>query len=212
MRTMLRLFLVPVVAMVVTAGCSSDSGGGEKAEGESANEVCGAFAKDAASSAALKVIAGGGNFTSDLSEPDKVLDTLREAARTEQSGKQRIQGIPFCWLLPAEGGEASVRIEFREASEVPEQDARLKATYFSTGERAWSSDSLASVYFKCRMKAPAHEVVIAAQLQPPDGNKASQKDIRTDQITVVNAAARKVAADLGCRNHGLVAGVPKPAS
>lgn len=212
MRTMLRMFLVPVVAMVVTAGCSSDSGGGEKTEGESANEVCGAFAKDAASSAALKVIAGGGNFTSDLSEPEKVLDTLREAARTEQSGSQRMQGIPFCWLLPTKGGEADLRIDFREVSEVPEPDARLKVTYFSTGERASSSDSLASVFFKCRMKAPARQIIIAAQLRGPEGNKAPQKDVRAHQITVVNAAARKVAADLGCQNDGLVDGVPKPAA
>lgn len=122
-----------------------------------------------------------------------------------------MQGIPFCWLLPAKDGGADLRIEFREAGEVPERDARLKVTYFSTGGMASSSDSLASVFFKCRMKAPAHEIVIAAQLRGPEGNKAPEKDIRANQITVANAAARKVAADLGCQNDTkLVAGVPKP--
>ncbi|TQK44875.1 hypothetical protein FBY35_6408 [Streptomyces sp. SLBN-118] len=213
MRTMLRMLLMPVVAMAVTAGCSSDSDGGDRAQGKPAGEVCGAFAKDPTASAAIKAIAGEGNFRSNLSEPGKVLDTLREAARTEHSGKQRMQGIPFCWLLQANGGEADLRIEFREAAEVPERDARLKVTYFSTGERASSSDSLASVYFKCRMKAPAHEIVIAAQLRGPEGNKAPDKDIRTHQTTVVNAAARKVAADLGCQNDTkLVSGAPKPAA
>ena len=163
---------MPVVVMAVTAGCSSGSDGGHRAQGKPTGEVCGFFAKDPTASAALKAIAGEGNFRSDLSEPGKVLDTLREAARTEQSGRQRTQGIPFCWLLPANGGEANLRIEFREAAEVPERDARLKVTYFSTGERASSTDSIASVYFKCRMKAPAHEIVIAAQLRGPEGSKA----------------------------------------
>ncbi|MEU9014132.1 hypothetical protein AB0D12_31065 [Streptomyces sp. NPDC048479] len=213
---MLRVLLVPVVAVAVTAGCSSDngSGGGRKVQGDPADTVCGAFAKDAPASAALKAVAGGGNFTSDLSESDKVLDTLREASRTEQSGKARPQGIPFCWLLPAKGGEAGgLRIEFREALEVPERDARLEksVTYFSTGEAASSSDTRALVSFKCRMKAPAHEIVITAELQGSGGNQAPEKNIRANQVTVANAAARKVAADLGCQNDTkLVNGVPKP--
>jgi hypothetical protein len=87
------------------------------------------------------------------------------------------------------------------------------ATYFSTGVIAYSSDNIAWVYFKCRMKAPAHEIVIEAQLGGPEGqgNKPPQKDIRVHRITAANAAARKVAADLGCQNTGLVQGVPKPA-
>lgn len=213
MPEVLRMLVVSaaVVVLAATAGCSSDDGK-DAAKGKPATEVCGAFAKDATASAALKAIAGEGNFRSNLSEPGKVLDTLREAARTEQSGKQRTQGIPFCWLLPAKGGEVDLRIEFREAAEVPERDARLKVTYFSTGERASSSDSLASVYFKCGMKAPAHEIVIAAQLRGPEGSKATE-DIRANQITVANAAARKVAADLGCQNDTkLVSWVPKPAA
>lgn len=94
-----------------------------------------------------------------------------------------------------------------------ERDPRLakSATYFSTGVRAYSSDNLAWVYFKCRVKAPAHEIVIEAQFGGPDGHKPPQKDIRAHRITVANAAARQVAADLGCQKPGLVEGVPKPA-
>ncbi|MFF0060720.1 hypothetical protein ACFYRC_04060 [Streptomyces sp. NPDC005279] len=216
MRTKLRMVMLPaVVVMAVTAGCTSNSDGGDEAKGKPAGEVCGAFAAEAPAFAALKAIAGDGNFTSDLSEPDKVLDTLRKASRTEQSGKTRPQGIPSCWLLPAKGGELDLRIDSREALEVPDRDARLEksVTYFSTGERASSSDSRATVYFKCRMKAPAHEITISGELQQSDENGAPEKGIRAHQVTVVNAAARKVAADLGCQNATkLVNGVPKPAA
>ncbi|MFD9224422.1 hypothetical protein ACFWDI_31520 [Streptomyces sp. NPDC060064] len=47
MRTTLRVLIVPaVVVMAVTAGCSSDGGGGDRAQGKPADEICGAFAKD----------------------------------------------------------------------------------------------------------------------------------------------------------------------
>lgn len=215
MRTKLRMVMVPAVVMAVTAGCTSNSDGGDEAKGKPAGEVCGAFAADAPASAALKAIAGDGNFTSGLSEPDKVLDTLREASRREQGGKTRPQGMSSCWLLPAKGGELDLRIDFREALEVPDRDVRLEksVTYFSTGERASSSDSRATVYFKCRMKAPAHEITISGELQRSAQNEEPEKDIRAHQVTVVNAAARKIAADLGCQNDTkLVSGVPKPAA
>lgn len=204
-----------VVVLGAAAGCSSDDEGKEATKGKPVAEVCDGFAKDAPALDALKAIAGDGYFTSDLSEPDKVLDTLRMASRTEKSGKTRPQGIPSCWLLLAKGGERDLRIDFREALEVPDRDARLEksVTYFSTGERASSSDSRATVYFKCRMKAPAHEITISGELQRSDENGAPEKGIRAHQATVVNAAARKVAADLGCQNATkLVNGVPKPAA
>ncbi|MCP3822478.1 hypothetical protein NLX86_31650 [Streptomyces sp. A3M-1-3] len=213
MQTTLRKVMVSaVVFMAVTAGCSSDSSGGEEDQGTPADVVCGGFAKDAPSSTALKAIAGDGNFTSDLSEPDEVLKALREAALIEQSGKTRMQGIAFCWLLPTEDGKSGLRIEFREALGVPERDARLEetVTYFSSGESASSSDGVAKVFFKCRMKAPAHEIIISAELQRSDRIEAPPKDIRAHQITLANAAARKVAADLGCQDTQLANGVPRP--
>ncbi|MGW2561690.1 hypothetical protein ACWCXB_21030 [Streptomyces sp. NPDC001514] len=217
MRTTLRVLMAPVAVVVLaaTAGCSSDSGGQEEDQGMPAEQVCRGFAKDAPSSAALKAIAGDGNFTSDLSEPDEALKALREAALVEQSVKQQqIQGVEFCWLLPTKDGKSGLRINVREALGVPERDARLAetVTYFSSGERASSSDMGAKVFFKCRMKAPAHEIVIAAELSRSDNIDLPQKDIRAHQITLANAAARKIAADLGCQNDTkLVSGVPTPA-
>jgi hypothetical protein len=215
MRTALRMLMVPaVVVMAVTVGCSSNGGGGTEDQGKPPGEVCGAFAKDAPSSAALAAIAGKGNLTNRLSEPDEVLKALREAARTEQQGKERMKGIPFCWLQRAKDGKPVLHVTFREALALPSRDAadEAVATFFSTGELASSSVAFAPVYFKCRMKAPAHEILIAAELERSDENKAPEKDIRTNQMTVVNAAARKVAADLGCQNDTkLVTGQPRPA-
>ncbi|WP_329120033.1 hypothetical protein [Streptomyces sp. NBC_01353] len=194
------------------AACSSGSDeGGDK--GVVASEVCGGFAKGVPSGAALEVVMGAERFTSDLSEPDKALDALREAALIDQSsksGKPRMQGIPFCWLLSAEDGERALRVALREESGVPDRDARFgdSVTYFSTGGRAYASDSLASVFFTCRIKAPAHEIVIATKLEGPDGSGTPQKDARAHLITIANAAARHVAAELGCQDPRLVEGVP----
>ncbi len=215
MWSTLRRFMLPVVALAMTTGCSSDDSGGDKAQGESAAEVCGGFAKSVASSAALEALAGEGKLSSKLSEPDKVLVGLRQAARTEQSAKTRQQGTPFCWLSPAEGGQAVLRIEFREALALPGRDAddEKVATFFASGALSSSSDSHASVYFKCTMKAPAHEIIISAELEGLRETEAASKDIRTNQITLANAAARDVATDLGCQNDTkLVSGVPKPAA
>ncbi|MET9801334.1 hypothetical protein [Streptomyces sp. NPDC006368] len=211
--TVSRVMLPAVVVMAVTAGCSSDSGGAEEDLGKPAGEVCGAFAKDPQPSAALKAI-GGERFRDDLSDPDEVLQTLRQVAEIEQSakmGKPRMQGKDFCWLFPAKGGDDAIRIQFRESLGVPGRDARLagKVTYFSTGERASSSDGLTSVFFKCRMKPPAHEITLQAWFEGPDVPKAPRQKFRSLQVTVVNAAARKVAADLACQNDTkLVTGVP----
>ncbi|UUN27152.1 hypothetical protein [Streptomyces sp. FIT100] len=211
--TLRRIVLPAVLVAMVTAGCSSGTDGGEEDRGLPADEVCGAFAKEPQPSSALKAIAGEGNFTSDLSEPEKVIGSLRDAARTDQGAKTRTQPIPFCWLLPAKGGEWDLQVTFREALSVPERDTRLQetVTYFTTGERASSSDSLASVFFACRMKDPAHEIFIQAQLEAPGVNEVPEKERRAHQVTVANAAARKVASDLGCQNDTkLVSGVPTP--
>ncbi|MFE7773184.1 hypothetical protein ACFU5O_04645 [Streptomyces sp. NPDC057445] len=217
MSAALRKSILPVVAvMAVTTGCSSggDNGTAEADRGKSAREVCGAFAKDAPSSAALKAITGDERFRSDLSEPEKALETLRDTARFGLGENARIQGIPYCRLLPVKNADSAVRIDLRPVLAALERDPRLEGTvtYFTSGELASSSEALASVFFTCRMKVPAHEIVIQAQLEGPDLNKAPQKDIRAHQVTLANAVARKVAVELGCRNDTkLVSGVPAPA-
>ena len=123
--------------MAVTAGCTSDSGGGEEAQGKPADEICGAFAKDAPSSAALKAIAGDEMLTSSLSEPDNVLKDLREAARTQQSGKKRMEGIPFCWLNSAKEGKPVFRLTLREALALPSRDAADEEVATSSPPVRW---------------------------------------------------------------------------
>lgn len=207
-RTVAALLLLSFPA----AACSS---GGEEApvKGLAASEVCGGFAKEAPAETALKAVMGTERFTSDLSEPEKALEALRQAALIDQSAKAdkpRMKGVPFCWLLPAEGGEDSLRVEFHEELGVPERDPRFggSVTYFRSGGRAYASDSLASVFFGCRMEAPAHEIVVAAKVEGPNGTRAPQEEVRVHLITLANAAARQIAADLGCQNSGLATGVP----
>ncbi|MEU1227057.1 hypothetical protein [Streptomyces sp. NPDC005828] len=66
----------------------------------------------------------------------------------------------------------------------------------------------ATVYFTCRLEAPAHEIVLDAELERADGNGADHPGIRDEQITLANAAAAHVAAELGCAGTGPVTGVP----
>ncbi|MFD7326759.1 hypothetical protein ACFV9D_37700 [Streptomyces sp. NPDC059875] len=207
-RTVVVLTFLSLSATACSSG--GDEGGGK---GVVASEVCGGFAKGAPSEAALEAVMGAERFTGDLSEPEKALDALREAALIDQSsktGKPRMQGVPFCWLLSAEDGKRALRVALREESGVPERDARFgeSVTYFATGGRAYASDSTASVFFACRMKAPAHEIVIATKLEGPDGSGNPQKGARAHLITIANAAARHAAADLGCQDPRLAEGVP----
>ncbi|MEU0401238.1 hypothetical protein ABZ318_13500 [Streptomyces sp. NPDC006197] len=213
MRTPVYTFVLPVAALALAAtGCTSvtDEASGK---GRSAAEVCGGFAKEPGAASALQAIAGKDvRLTADRSEPDRVLDELRKAARTPQGGKQRMEGIPFC-TLEAAGDEKNVlSITLREALAVPRGEAaKASVTAYSTGRLATSSDLFASVYFTCRTPAPAHEVVLAAELERADENEADHAGIRDEQITLANAAARHVAAELGCTGTGLVKGVPAKA-
>ncbi|MET9435235.1 hypothetical protein [Streptomyces sp. NPDC006551] len=199
-----------LLVLVSVTACSANV---DEDKGTNASEVCGGFAKGATSEAALEAVAGTDRFTSELSEPKKALEALREAALVDQSGKggkPRMQDLPYCWLLSAEDGKTALRVTFREELAVPERDARFgdSVTYFSSGARAYASDSLASVFFPCRMKAPAHEIVIATKLQGPEGSQKPQKDVRVQLITLANAAARHAATDLGCQDVRLATGVP----
>ncbi|MEU3476624.1 hypothetical protein ACI2LO_03300 [Streptomyces sp. NPDC033754] len=198
--------------MMAAVGCTPGSDSATP-KGQPAAEVCGGFAKDPAAASALEAIAGkGASLTSDGSEPERVLTDLRKAARTPQSGKKRLRGTPFCTLETA-GDEKNVSsVTLREALAVPASDASKElVTAYATGRLATSSDLHASVYFSCRMKAPAHEIVLVAELDRADENEADHPGIRDEQITLANAAARHVAAALGCADTRLVTGVPAKA-
>ncbi|MER7624844.1 hypothetical protein [Streptomyces sp. NPDC126503] len=157
---------------------------------------------------ALAAIAGEGvSLSSDTVRPEKVITDLRKAARTWQRGKRWMNGVPFCELEQAQDGRRILDITFREALSVPTEDEKVHTAY-SSGLRATSSDLFAAVYFSCRLKAPAHEIVIVAELQRPLDDPADHPGLRDDQVTLVNAAARRVAADLGCTDTRLAAGAP----
>ncbi|WP_030692034.1 hypothetical protein [Streptomyces globisporus] len=213
MRLTAHRILLPAAALAMAAaGCTPGSDDAAPA-GQSASEVCGGFAGEPGAASALEAIAGKDvRLTADRSEPDEVLGELRKAARTPQSGKQRMEGIPFC-TLEAAGDEKNVlTVTLREALAVPTGEAsKASVTAYSTGRLATSSDLFASVYFTCRMPAPAHEIVLDAELERADENEADHAGIRDEQITLANAAARHVAAELGCAGTGLVKGVPAKA-
>ncbi|MET9801333.1 hypothetical protein [Streptomyces sp. NPDC006368] len=214
MRTVLRYFMASVAVVLAVSGCSSGEGD-DAAKGRRVEETCGAFAKSPPASTAFKSIAGTENVDEDRSEPDRVLKDLRAAALKPQSGKTLMEAIPFCSPKSARDGKDVFLLTFREALALPGRDAASEkvATFFASGELASASDLRASVYFTCRMKSPAHDILIAAELERAEENQVPQRDIRSDQVTVVNAAARKVAADLGCQNDTkLVTGTPRPAA
>ncbi|MFE5656783.1 hypothetical protein ACFQ9H_11460 [Streptomyces sp. NPDC056517] len=202
-----------LVLLALSATACSSGGDDATAKGQSASEVCGGFAGDPAVTSALDAIAGkGASLTSDGSEPERVLTDLRKAARTPQSGKERMRDIPFCKLETAGDEKNVLGITLREALAVPKGDAVKEfATFYSTGRRATSALLHASIYFTCRMPAPAHEIVLVAELDRADENEADHPAIRDEQITLTNAAARHVAAELGCAGTELVEGVPATA-
>ncbi|MFJ7955420.1 hypothetical protein ACIQ62_03910 [Streptomyces sp. NPDC096319] len=204
-----RRILIPVAVLAMAAtGCAT--GTDDAAAGQAAAEVCGGFAEEPDAASALRAIAGeDARLTSDQSEPGRVVDELKKAARTPQSGKQRMKGVPFCTLETAGDEKNVLSITFREALAIPGNEAvKELTTVYSTGRRATSADLFASIYFTCRLAAPAHEIVVAAELERADENEADGPGIRDEQITLANAAARHVAAEWGCAGTGLAEGVP----
>ncbi|MFJ3585326.1 hypothetical protein ACIPPS_24300 [Streptomyces sp. NPDC090127] len=201
---------VAVVLLVTTTACS---GGEDAAEGrgEVAAEVCDGFAGQPVVASALEAIAGQGvALSSSGAEPERVLRDLKAAGLKPQSGKSRTPGIPFCTLETAGDERNVLSLTFREALALPSgQAAADGVTGYATGALATSSDSYAAIYFPCRMQPPAHEIVVAAELERADENGADHEGLRDDQITLVNAAARKVAAQLGCQDPRLPVSVPE---
>ncbi|MFD9224419.1 hypothetical protein ACFWDI_31505 [Streptomyces sp. NPDC060064] len=201
-----------VVVLGAAAGCSSDNGGKDAMKGKPVADVCDGFAKDAPALNALRAIVGDGDFADDRSLPDETLKALREADG-ELTTKELASGTPLCRLQAAKDGESALDIDFREALVVPKGRDRPTFSYFITGEDALSANRFAKILFECRMKEPAKKIIVAAELERSNKSEASEKDLPGLQITVLNAAARKVAAELGCQNDTkLVSGVPKPAA
>ncbi|QIP86263.1 hypothetical protein GLX30_22025 [Streptomyces sp. Tu 2975] len=210
MRNELKL-LLPAVVIFLAAGCSSGSDGEGTGEqvGKPLDRICGGiFARGGTVTAALEALVDGTAVTDEASQPEAALKAL--TAPGEGKG---VEGAPFCRVQAAGSGEWFFNIDVRQASAVPSGDDDMGGdlTYFSTGELASSTDSFAALYFKCRPNAGGREIIVNAELEQLDEGAGTGKGIRVDQMTVLNAAAQKIAENVRCGETKLVEGVPRMA-
>ncbi|WP_329279264.1 hypothetical protein [Streptomyces sp. NBC_00691] len=209
-----RLGAAAAVAALLTS-CSGGNGGGgaEEPQGLAAAEVCGGFAEDGAATTALKAVLGSGRFEDNYSKPDKALARLRDDAAAPWADSYQPQPVTYCGLVPAEGGPKNLKIEVNAVGEGPYLGSNLapKVTSYTSGREAFASSGLGAVYFSCRLKAPAHEIVVETRIWGPAGIPDTDLEHRTRLITLANAAARHVADELGCAGTELAEGVPATA-
>ncbi|MER5962485.1 hypothetical protein [Streptomyces sp. NPDC002057] len=201
---------VLAVAALLTS-CSSGDGGGDTApKGAAAAEVCEGFAGDAPAAAALRAVMGAERFTDDLSEPEEALDGLRDATRVPRADTYRPRPLTYCRLLPAEGGTTDLAVELGTAAKAPglRPEHAGTVTSYTSGLQAFSSSGIGRLYFSCRLPAPAHGIVVETVVRGPAGVPDGDLEQRTRLITLANAAARQVSAELGCAGDGLAPGVP----
>ncbi|MCX5226505.1 hypothetical protein [Streptomyces sp. NBC_00233] len=203
---------VVVAALLTSCSGGNDDGGAEEAKGLAAAEACGGFARDGAATTALKAVLGGDRFEDNYSKPDKALSRLRDDAAAPWADSYRPQPVTYCGLVPAVGGPKDLKIEVGAVGEGPYLGSKLapKVTSYTSGLEAFTSSSLGSVYFSCRLAAPAHEIVVETTIWGPTGVPDTDLAQRTRLITLANAAARQVSKELGCEKDGLATGVPSP--
>ncbi|MET8505652.1 hypothetical protein ABZV60_13490 [Streptomyces sp. NPDC004787] len=202
---------VALTAVAVLAGCS---GGGAEPAGPrttAAAEVCGGFARDAVTAAALKDVMGTERYEEGASHPDSALAELRELIRAGQENPARPQGHTYCRLRPTVPDGQDLTVLVNGVAEAPGQDPRLTATtWYASGARAFATHGHAKVYFTCGPKPSDRGIVIETEVSAPDGTAEADPRRRTRLVTLANAAARHVAAELGCTDTELAAGVPAP--
>ncbi|MGW9435403.1 hypothetical protein [Streptomyces sp. NPDC055607] len=201
-----------VAALALLTGCSGgdDDDGGAAPQGLPAAGVCGGFAREAPVAAALEAAVGGGRFEDDLSKPDEALAGLRDAAAAPWADTYRPRPVRYCGLRPAGGGAEGVAIEVAAAGKGPYLGPELapSVTSYRSGIEAFSSAGLAKLYFSCRLPAPARAIVVQTSVRGPAGVPDADPEQPTRLITLANAAARHVSAELGCAGDGLPKGVP----
>ncbi|WP_245727539.1 hypothetical protein [Streptomyces vietnamensis] len=216
MRSALARIGTAVTVAALLAGCSG--GGGESTaepEGLTAAEACGGFAKDAPVSAALKGVLGGDRVEDNLSKPEKAVERVREDAAAPWADSYRPQPVTYCGLQSAEEASQNLKIEVNAVGKGPYLGPELakKVTSYTSGLEAFTSSTVGHVYFSCRLKAPAHEIVVETTVWGPAGVPDTDLEQRTRLITLANAAARQVSAKLGCQGEdGLATGVPARAA
>ncbi|MDX2559124.1 hypothetical protein PV371_05615 [Streptomyces sp. TX20-6-3] len=219
MRSVLARMGAAAAVVALLSSCSGGEGGDGTNEpsGLSAAGVCGGgFAKDAAATAALKAVMGGGGFHDGLaqSEPEKALDELRKASPEQWAESYRPEPRRYCWFWPAGdgGGEKDLQIQLSPARSAPglHPEHAKKVTSYASGLQAYASSSFSRVYFSCRLQAPAHEIVVETVVRGPAGVPETDLEQRKRLVTLANAAARQVSGELGCEKDGLATGVPSP--
>ncbi|MER5207690.1 hypothetical protein [Streptomyces sp. NPDC002825] len=216
MRSVLTGIGAAVAMAALLTGCGGDGGDATAGpEGLTAAEACGGFAEDAPASTALKAVLGGERYEDNLSKPEKALDRLREDAAAKWADSYRPQPVTYCGLQSAEEVSRNLKIEVNAVGKGPYLGPELaeKVTSYTSGLEAFTSSTLGHVYFTCRLKAPAHEIVVETTIWGPAGVPDTDTEQRTRLITLANAAARDVSAKLGCQGEdGLAAGVPARAA
>ncbi|MER5882869.1 hypothetical protein ABT160_03485 [Streptomyces sp. NPDC001941] len=204
--------LAPVLALL--GGVAACSGGGSGADagagaGRTAAQVCAGFAKAPVDAAALQRILGGGEgLDDDLSEREKAVAALRDAAAQPAGGRAVGQGEDYCWV--GRGADRDMKIEAGTAPGVPEGEDPARGTWYGTGAYARASDGVAFLYFGCRVPGAVRDMTVRMVLRGPGDGRSPEPSARADRITVANAAARALAGDLRCTNDTeLVTGVPR---
>ncbi|MFJ3904097.1 hypothetical protein [Streptomyces sp. NPDC090025] len=207
-----------VLVLLPVAACSG-AGSDDAAEARAVAEVCGGFAEEGPAREALTALVGDAGDVGDLgdvglvddrSRPDDTLRALKEADGT-LSPSELANGSPFCRLRRAGEAESLLDITFREALTVPRAGDEQTFRRFRTGASAESSSRYAKLFFPCRRPSEARELIVAAELERSGESVVKgDQDPAALQITVLNAAARVVAARLGCGATGLVDGRPVP--
>ncbi|MET7754021.1 hypothetical protein ABZT27_04855 [Streptomyces sp. NPDC005389] len=109
-----------VAALAVPMGCAgAGAGASNRPAGLAPAGVCGGFAQDTAASAALTAALGSERLTDDRSEPEKALDLLRDATAAPLADSYRPQPVPYCALLPAQGGRDGLTVEVNPIAKAP---------------------------------------------------------------------------------------------
>lgn len=211
MRKLMKLAVVTAAMTAAVTAC--DSNEKAKAPGASSKNVCGHFAKQSAVAAALARIGGTERFTDAGSKPKETLASLRSADGKIDS-TQETQGSPLCALKSADTKDLILTIYFREALTVAKANSESEKTFtfYDTGASALGSDRLASIYFRCHMTNPSKDIIVNGTLERENKVDVPDKEVAGKQMVVMNAAARKVADELGCENPKLTAGAPKAVS
>lgn len=133
-------------------------------------------------------------------------------------GACRSQPVPCCRLLPVGTGEqareagASLTVELVPARKAPGLHRYQVGTVTSlaTGAQAYAAAGLARVYFPCRPRGAAREIVVHTVVRGPGDAEETSGEERTRLIALANAAALQESAKLGCPDDRLAPGVPSP--